>query len=605
MVWLLFCLLDVSHSFCCHRRTSCGLVVHHNEVDTGPLFRGLVAPSWENPLGKGVQARVVTVQACGAARASEHRLCHGISHVSYSLPLMRSETFLCNLLRNADGDYLVGLYLYTFSSHFSFTEPSFHFGYLDIFGFNTFGFNFGINYKSDPVQSISTCNLQYSLTSPVLPCPADWFKFASPVQSISACSLQSISACSPVVWFKKYGEWMIKEQRMGEASNPGPLTLVLDELIRADEGTHLLSDSAEVLPEIVPADKSTEDHSIKSISGSFLSINPDRHLMVKSEVLGRKPFLRNSIFAQVDSNDAQVATNSAQVDSIAAQVGDQCLREDAAEEPELSWSKVFPFEAIHLRVKPFVADQCVPPSVQANAVDQCMPPAVQESAVDQCLSPAVSDEEVDDDASESEPEEDSDQCMQHAVQHQCMPLAVRQSQRSVLAMKVKKWPEVNQCVAHPAGDNTKVPAGPPGVCPLTRGLYGVGTSGALAGGPAGVAASPISACISACKPQGRRKRRIDGASIISFNGNCWATARDFLIRTDAAVVTLQETKLDGEKLDEAEEWCFRNGWKPFCCTLSQVRQGGGPCGSGGSGPETYQCVSDAGPSSWIAACISA
>ena len=41
------------------------------------------------------------------------------------------------------------------------------------------------------------------------------------------------------------------------------------------------------------------------------------------------------------------------------------------------------------------------------------------------------------------------------------------------------------------------------------------------------------------------------------------------------------------------------------CTLSQVRQGGGPCGSGGSGSETYQCVSDAGPSSWIAACISA
>ena len=174
--------------------------MHHNEVDTGPLFRGLVAPSWENPFGKGVQARAVTVQASDAARASAYGHCHGISHVSYSPPWLRCETFLCNLLRNDDGDYMVGLYSYTFLNHLSFIELSFHFGYLDVFGLI-----FGLNFGPVPVQSISACSLQFSLTSPVLPCPA--------------------------VWFKKSGEWMIKKQRMGEASNPGPFALVLHELI--------------------------------------------------------------------------------------------------------------------------------------------------------------------------------------------------------------------------------------------------------------------------------------------------------------------------------------------------------------------------------------
>ena len=233
MVCLQVSLLDVSHSFCCHRRTSCGLVVHHNLFSTSHTFIGFVAPCWENPLGKGVQARAVTVQASDAARASAYCHCHGISHVSYSPPWLRCETFLCNLLRNEDGDYMVGLYSYTFLSHFSFTEPSFHFGYLDICGFI-----FGFDFSSSPVQSISACNLQFSLTSSVLPCPA--------------------------VWFKKYGEWMIKEQRMGEASNPGPFTLVLDELIRADEGIHSHRDSAEVVPESVPIDHSIADHSNES-----------------------------------------------------------------------------------------------------------------------------------------------------------------------------------------------------------------------------------------------------------------------------------------------------------------------------------------------------
>jgi hypothetical protein len=61
----------------------------------------------------------------------------------------------------------------------------------------------------------------------------------------------------------------------------------------------------------------------------------------------------------------------------------------------------------------------------------------------------------------------------------------------------------------------------------------------------------------------RRKRRDEGANIISFNANCWATVKDFLTRTDAQVVMGQETKLDGDRIKEAEEWCIRNGWKAF------------------------------------------
>ena len=61
----------------------------------------------------------------------------------------------------------------------------------------------------------------------------------------------------------------------------------------------------------------------------------------------------------------------------------------------------------------------------------------------------------------------------------------------------------------------------------------------------------------------RRKRRTEGGHLVSFNANCWPSARDFLSRTDVQVVMVQETKVDGIKLVEAETWCINNGWKPF------------------------------------------
>ena len=55
----------------------------------------------------------------------------------------------------------------------------------------------------------------------------------------------------------------------------------------------------------------------------------------------------------------------------------------------------------------------------------------------------------------------------------------------------------------------------------------------------------------------RRKHRSDGAAIVTFNGSCWATAKDFLERTEAHVVLCQETKLEGERKLDAETWAAR------------------------------------------------
>ena len=65
------------------------------------------------------------------------------------------------------------------------------------------------------------------------------------------------------------------------------------------------------------------------------------------------------------------------------------------------------------------------------------------------------------------------------------------------------------------------------------------------------------------KTKKRREHRSDGLEIVTYNGSCWATIKDFVQRTTAHVVCSQELKLDGENLLQAEDWCSRNGWKPF------------------------------------------
>ena len=119
--------------------------------------------------------------------------------------------------------------------------------------------------------------------------------------------------------------------------------------------------------------------------------------------------------------------------------------------------------------------------------------------------------------------------------------------------------QVDQCMQETGDSHKQASTDPPVVCPLTGCPPGVGAAGApVTPTPTGSRPTDISACDSKS-----RKRRTDGASVVSYNGNCWSTAQDFLLRTDAAVVTLQETKVDGDKLKEAEEWSIRNGWKPF------------------------------------------
>ena len=61
----------------------------------------------------------------------------------------------------------------------------------------------------------------------------------------------------------------------------------------------------------------------------------------------------------------------------------------------------------------------------------------------------------------------------------------------------------------------------------------------------------------------RRDHRSDGAEVVSYNGSCWSTCKDFLQRTTAHAVLAPETKLDGEGKAAAEVWCINNGWKAF------------------------------------------
>eukprot|EP00959_Pyramimonas_sp_CCMP1952_P207365 4337636-Pyramimonas_sp.AAC.1 len=64
---------------------------------------------------------------------------------------------------------------------------------------------------------------------------------------------------------------------------------------------------------------------------------------------------------------------------------------------------------------------------------------------------------------------------------------------------------------------------------------------------------------------GRRgaKRGITG--VVTFNGSCWATCRQFLLEGagGALAVTCQELRLDGARLDHAQTWAQRHGWQPF------------------------------------------
>ena len=62
----------------------------------------------------------------------------------------------------------------------------------------------------------------------------------------------------------------------------------------------------------------------------------------------------------------------------------------------------------------------------------------------------------------------------------------------------------------------------------------------------------------------------------TYNGSCWSTAWDFLGRTASQVVFLQETKLDGVNLTEAEAWCSKHGWKPFFGPCNRSRATGEP-----------------------------
>lgn len=86
-------------------------------------------------------------------------------------------------------------------------------------------------------------------------------------------------------------------------------------------------------------------------------------------------------------------------------------------------------------------------------------------------------------------------------------------------------------------------------------------------------------------PRGRKQRRkktsaTSGASIISFNGSCWTTAKCFLERTDAFIVLIQETKLDGEAKAKADQWCLRHKWQPFIAPYGRSAAGKPTAGTG-------------------------
>ena len=80
------------------------------------------------------------------------------------------------------------------------------------------------------------------------------------------------------------------------------------------------------------------------------------------------------------------------------------------------------------------------------------------------------------------------------------------------------------------------------------------------------------------KTRKRRKHKSEGLEIVTDNGSCWATTKDFLQRTSAHAVCSQELKLDGEDKLSSEDWCITNGWKPFispCCRTDK-----GECSAG-------------------------
>ena len=65
-----------------------------------------------------------------------------------------------------------------------------------------------------------------------------------------------------------------------------------------------------------------------------------------------------------------------------------------------------------------------------------------------------------------------------------------------------------------------------------------------------------------------------------FSGSCWATARSFLERTDAHIVLVQETKLDGESKAEAEQWCLNHKWQGFISPCLRSEAGLPTAGTG-------------------------
>ena len=85
-------------------------------------------------------------------------------------------------------------------------------------------------------------------------------------------------------------------------------------------------------------------------------------------------------------------------------------------------------------------------------------------------------------------------------------------------------------------------------------------------------------CMASMRP--RRKRRSDGLEVVSFNGSCWPSARDFLERTTAHVVCIQETKVDGDTKAAAERWCIKHHWKPFISSCHRTQAGATSAGVG-------------------------
>eukprot|EP00959_Pyramimonas_sp_CCMP1952_P032488 681851-Pyramimonas_sp.AAC.1 len=51
--------------------------------------------------------------------------------------------------------------------------------------------------------------------------------------------------------------------------------------------------------------------------------------------------------------------------------------------------------------------------------------------------------------------------------------------------------------------------------------------------------------------------------IVTYNGNCWATAEGFIHETSASVVLIQEHKLGAERQIEVSRRMAGAGWKCF------------------------------------------